>query len=420
MRAIASGLPLRTPKSQRPVEVQPAEVSSAPRLRLRFLLLAGVAYGIYSLAFPRLSAAWKLHSQATALADYGACMAGPTGPGLLRDHQLGPFERLLRRRLIAVPPTDHPFERCAPLARTLTGSAEVEGAHRAAAGSFAEYGASDRPERSLATLAVSSGGLAELARAAWPFARGYALLVKPSLGAKEAPHPVAPPAAAAGRGLPSGRPLYRATRVERHERLSRIGSRREQRIPAQHRRRLDISCGIECSRRGHGRSLPHGNGWPGVRARSELGRRLDHRVARAGRGTEADAARSIERRSDRPRVRRVRARCGAATGRTPRNRVAAVPVRRSVCGDAGSLVRWSWWERRVSAGCRPRPGNDHPRHGDGERRAGRVVARWRCELDAVFGRVRRWRRCATGRSATDRTPRARAARAALRTPWTGR
>jgi hypothetical protein len=215
MRAVASGFPLRTPKSQRPVEGPPVvEVSSAPRLRLRFLLLAGVAYGVYSLAFPRLSAAWKLHSQATALADYGVCMAGPTGPGLLRDHQLGPFERLLRRRLIAVAPEDRPFERCAPLARTLTGSTEFEGAHRAAAGSFAEYGASDRPERSLAALGVSSGGLAELARAAWPFARGYALLVKPSLGAKEAPHPVAPPAAAAGRGLPSGRPLYRATRVE--------------------------------------------------------------------------------------------------------------------------------------------------------------------------------------------------------------
>src|SRR5262249_14701550 len=86
--------------------------------------------------------------------------------------------------------------------------------HRARAATFAEYGASDEPERTLATLAVSSGGLAELARAAWPFARGYAMLVKPSLGSKEAPHPVAPPAAAAGRGLPSGRPLYRRTRVE--------------------------------------------------------------------------------------------------------------------------------------------------------------------------------------------------------------
>jgi hypothetical protein len=121
---------------------------------------------------------------------------------------------LVRRRLVAAAPGDAPFERCAKLARTLTDSAEIESAHRASAASFAEYGASERPERALTALAVSSGNLAELAREAWPFARGYALLVKPSLGAKEAPHPVAPPAVAAARGLPAGRPLYRAARVD--------------------------------------------------------------------------------------------------------------------------------------------------------------------------------------------------------------
>jgi hypothetical protein len=151
-------------------------------------------------------------------------MAGPTGPGLLRDRQLGAFERLLRTRLLAVAPGDAPFERCAGLARTLTESAEAEGAHRALAGTFAEYGASEKPQRSLTSLAISSGGLAELARAAWPFARGYALLVKPSLGAKEAAHPVPPPAAATGRGLPSGRPLYRATRVEGSQILFAAGT----------------------------------------------------------------------------------------------------------------------------------------------------------------------------------------------------
>jgi hypothetical protein len=183
-------------------------------VRLRFLALALVGYGAYSLAEPRLSATWKLHTQAAALADYGACMAGPTGSGLLRDHQLDEFQKLLRRRLVAAAPNEAPFERCAPFARKLTESVEVESAHRAAAASFAEHGSREKPERSLTALGVSSGGLAELARAAWPFARGYAMLVKPSLGAKEAPHPVAAPLPAVGRGLPSGRPLYRATRVD--------------------------------------------------------------------------------------------------------------------------------------------------------------------------------------------------------------
>jgi hypothetical protein len=178
------------------------------------VLLAAAAYGAYALVYPRLSAAWKLHSQAAALADYGACMAGPTGPGLLRDHQLGGFEELVRRRLVASPPNDAPFARCAPLAKTLTDSAEIESAHRATAQGFAEYGARDRPERSLSSLGISAGGLAELAHDAWPFVRGYATLVKTSLGAKEAPHPVPAARPAVGRGLPAGRPLYRATRVE--------------------------------------------------------------------------------------------------------------------------------------------------------------------------------------------------------------
>jgi hypothetical protein len=141
-------------------------------------------------------------------------MAGPTGPGLLRDRQIGEFEGLLRRRLVAALPSEAPIERCASLSRTLTGSAAVEAAHRTLAGSFAEHGSREEPERSLSTLGVSSGGLAELARDAWPFVRGYALLVKPSLGAKEAPHPVSPPVPAVGRRLPAGRPLYRATRVD--------------------------------------------------------------------------------------------------------------------------------------------------------------------------------------------------------------
>lgn len=214
MRALAPGIPTATRRSVRTEEAAALEAPKGPPVRLRFLLFAALAWGIYSFTFPRLSAAWKLHDQSAALANYGACMAGPTGPGLLRDHQMGEFERLLRRRLVQASPGEAPFSRCAAFARNLTGSPDAESAHRAPAATFAEYGAKEKAERSLGALAVSTGGLAELSRAAWPFARGYALLVKPSLGAKEAPHPVAAPLAATGRGLPSGRPLYRATRVD--------------------------------------------------------------------------------------------------------------------------------------------------------------------------------------------------------------
>src|SRR5262245_45954005 len=103
MRALAPGIPAATRRSGRPTpssaEIPAPEAAAAPPVRLRFVLFAALAYGAYALASPRLTAAWKLHGRATALADYGVCMVGPTGPGLLRDHQLAGFEQLLRRRL---------------------------------------------------------------------------------------------------------------------------------------------------------------------------------------------------------------------------------------------------------------------------------------------------------------------------------
>jgi hypothetical protein len=185
----------------------------APPIRLRFVLLfAGLALAASSL-YPRLDAAWRVHSLATALANYGACMVGPTGPVLLRDHQLAEFHTLLRRRLVTAPAGDAPFDRCAPFARTLSSDAAVEQAHHAPAFSFSEFGGNPRPTHSLAELNVSPETLAHEARRAWPFVRSYAALVKPSLGVKEAPHPVAPPAPALGRGLTPARAYYRAARV---------------------------------------------------------------------------------------------------------------------------------------------------------------------------------------------------------------
>jgi hypothetical protein len=64
----------------------------------------------------------------------------------------------------------------------------------------------------LSALAVDGRVLIERAREAWPFVRGNpARLVRASLGAREAVHPVAPAAAGVGRGLPAARGLPKNT-----------------------------------------------------------------------------------------------------------------------------------------------------------------------------------------------------------------
>jgi hypothetical protein len=186
----------------------------APPIRLRYLLLLGLAATLALMAYPRLAAAFRLQGLASALGDYGACMVGPTGPGLLRSHQSDEFARLVRRRLVGVPSTDRPFASCATLAKTLTGSDATERAHQASAATFAEYGTSARPEHSLGELAVSTRPVVDLAHEAWPFVRGYAALVRSSRSGLEAPHPIAPPTPAAGRGLPSARAFYRGTKSD--------------------------------------------------------------------------------------------------------------------------------------------------------------------------------------------------------------
>ncbi|HTQ02897.1 MAG TPA: hypothetical protein VMI54_03530, partial [Polyangiaceae bacterium] len=193
--------------------VERAPTLPAPPIRLRFVLLFTLAAGAVAWLYPRLDAAWKVHTLATALADYGACMVGPTGPALLRDRELADFRVLVRRRLVTSPAADAPFDRCAPFARAITEDAAVEAAHRASAFTFAEYGGNARPTHALAELAVTPEPLIRQARRAWPFVRGYAALVKPSLGVKEAPHPVAPATPALGRGLTPARAYYRVARV---------------------------------------------------------------------------------------------------------------------------------------------------------------------------------------------------------------
>lgn len=198
-----------------PVVIDPV---GPPALRLRYLLILGFAGLMVWSAVPRLRAAWQLHSIATAFADYALCMAGPTGPSLLRDNPVE-FRRLVRRRLVAASADDRPFNRCAKGAQVVTGSAAVERAHRATASSFVEYGAEGADGAPgavrLDDLAVTTRPLAETADAAWPFVRGgYTSLVQASAYAAEAPHPVELPRPGVGRGAVASRSLTRCDSPE--------------------------------------------------------------------------------------------------------------------------------------------------------------------------------------------------------------
>ncbi len=207
----------RAPAGVAPAETEAEDEPFEPPIRLRTLLVLGViALAVWMLE-PRAKAAWQLHGSATALADYALCMVGPTGPALLRDNPTA-FRSLVRRRLIASEANDRPFQDCAKLSRDLTDSVDAERAHRATAWSFAEYGgaAADRAakgasELSVDSLAVDGKNLATLAKDAWPFVRdGYTKLVRPSLSAREAVHPVELPRPSIGRGLPAWHAGYRS------------------------------------------------------------------------------------------------------------------------------------------------------------------------------------------------------------------
>ena len=181
-------------------------------LRGRHLLGALICLLAAFWGLPRARAAWRLHDTAVLFADYGLCMAGPTGAVALRD-QPSEFWRLVRRRLVASNSDERVFAGCAALAFRLTGASSVADAHQVQAGRFAEWGMPG------ATVDLNQIGrtlpdLSEMGQAAWPFLRsGVAVLVKPSLGAKEAMHPLetAKPGAIVGLQL-HGR-LLRSRRI---------------------------------------------------------------------------------------------------------------------------------------------------------------------------------------------------------------
>jgi hypothetical protein len=203
---------VRANRTSAPPVERPPELPLPP-IRLRFLLLLALGAACVCWLYPRFDAAWKVHTLAPALADYGACMVGPTGPALLRDRQLTEFRALVRRRLVTAGAGDAPFERCAPFASSITHDPAIERAHHAQAFTFVEYGANPRAAHALTELGVTPEPVVEQARKAWPFVRGYVALVKPSLGVKEAAHPVAPASPALGRGLTPARAYYRVARA---------------------------------------------------------------------------------------------------------------------------------------------------------------------------------------------------------------
>ncbi len=186
-----------------------AQASAFPRppIRIRSLLALGLCAWLVCSLVPRALAGYRVHTLATTCADYAVCMVGPTGPALFRDNP-AEFARLVHRRLVAAAPGERPFERCAGHAQAITGSAEMARKHALSAASFAEYGLAGTETAS--GLAVSSEPLVTAAHAAWPFVRGYTALVKPSLGAFEAIHPVQLPRPGVGRGIPAYRGVYRS------------------------------------------------------------------------------------------------------------------------------------------------------------------------------------------------------------------
>lgn len=205
--ALAKGSPVAAPPTPGVAE---APEQTGPFIRLRTVLVLAILAAVAWVMHPRAEAAWKLHSTAAQLANYGLCMVGPTGPALLRDNS-PEFGALVRRRLIGAEAGERPFQDCATIARELTGSASAERAHRLQAWSFAEYGGGGPSEASLVDLGVSGHHLSSLARKAWPFVRGgYVKLVKPSVSQHEAVHPVETAKPGVGRGLPAWRAGYRA------------------------------------------------------------------------------------------------------------------------------------------------------------------------------------------------------------------
>lgn len=199
-------------RRRQPGSPSPSE-PSATGFRLRHLLGLAVLVAATAWVWPRGQAAWRLHNQAVALADYSLCMVGPTGVEILRDRP-EEFLPLLRRRLIQAMPEEKPFIDCAPLAEGLDLPYSSYRLLSFPAEDFLEY--HNRPGlpkgASISRLRMDQRPFATLTERAWPFVRrGYGELMRPSSHADQAMHPPLPPQAGSGSGLPGRRTLYRSS-----------------------------------------------------------------------------------------------------------------------------------------------------------------------------------------------------------------
>ena len=152
---------------------------------------------------------FRLHTLASAYADYSLCMVGPTGPELFRQGSADFFE-LLRARLVAAGPNDRPFASCRRLAERM--ELRSQALLNEPASIFFEY--YDEPGGSLSVrdLSVDPSQLVELNERAWPFGSNAPLaLVVASRHAKEAPHPGLLPEPGLGSGLPAELGALRAS-----------------------------------------------------------------------------------------------------------------------------------------------------------------------------------------------------------------
>lgn len=191
--------------------------ASAPAVakgfRLRHLLGLALLLAVTAWLWPRGQAAWRLHNQAVALADYSLCMVGPTGVDVLRERP-GEFLELVRRRVIQAMPDEKPFASCAPLAERLEMPYRSYRLLGFDAEDFIEYQNRPAPQKgaSLVELNFDPAPLVELQQRAWPFVRrGYEELMQPSSHADQAMHPTPPPQPGWGSGLPGRRTLYRSS-----------------------------------------------------------------------------------------------------------------------------------------------------------------------------------------------------------------
>lgn len=155
--------------------------------RLRTALGVLLVCGVAATAVPRLRAAARFFNLVGKVADYGLCMAGPTGATALRDDPAR-FRQLVRRRLVGADASARPFAACSKAATEISGQTELGASYELAASEYLEWGAGDQ-QHSINSLLRVLPDLPSLHAASWPFVRKpLSELIRPSRGAYQGEH----------------------------------------------------------------------------------------------------------------------------------------------------------------------------------------------------------------------------------------